>query len=99
MRILCELWNQHKSVATVSKITGIAYRAVLKRRKSIEERHDIMLLSNDNRGRPNIYIPDDQTQCNLSIDNGFIIVRFQIAITTHATLPQPTVPLCNVLNT
>ena len=69
-----ELWNQHKSVATVSKITGIAYRAVLKRRKSIEERHDIMLLSNDNRGRPNIYIPDDQTQCNLSIDNGVIIV-------------------------
>ena len=69
-----ELWNQHKSVATVSKITGIAYRAVLKRRKSIEERHDIMLLSNDNRGRPNIYIPDDQTQCNINLDNGVIIV-------------------------
>lgn len=68
------LWNEHKSVAALSKITGIAYRAVLKRRKSIEERHDIMLIANDNRGRPDIYIPDDQTQCNLTIDNGVIIV-------------------------
>jgi predicted phosphodiesterase len=69
-----ELWNQHKSVGALSKITGIAYRAVLKRRQSIEKRHDIILVSNDNRGRPDIYIPDDQTQCNLTLDNGIIIV-------------------------
>lgn len=69
-----KLWNEHRSVSALSKITGIAYRAVLKRRKSLEERYDMMLISNDNRGRPDIYIPDDQTQCNLTLDNGVIIV-------------------------
>ena len=69
-----KLWNEHRSVSALSKITGIAYRAVLKRRKSLEERYDMMLISNDNRGRPDIYIPDDQTQCNITLDNGVIIV-------------------------
>lgn len=68
------LWKEHKSVAKLAEITGIAYRAVLKRRASIENKYDITLVSNDNRGRPNIYIPDDQTQCNLTLDNGVIIV-------------------------
>ena len=69
-----QLWHQHKSVAAIAKITGTAYRAVLKRRKSIEDRHGMTLISNDNRGRPDVYIPDDQTQCNLTLDNGVIIV-------------------------
>jgi len=68
------LWKEHKSVQRVSEITGIQYRAVLKRRQSIEKKHDIILKSLDNRGRPDIYIPDDQTQCNLTLDNGVVIV-------------------------
>lgn len=68
------LWKQHESVAAIAKITGIAYRAVLKRRQSIEKRHDIILKSLDNRGRPDIYIPDEQTQCNITLDNGVIMV-------------------------
>jgi len=68
------LWNAHKSVAALSKITGIAYRAVLKRRKSIEQRHGMILLANDNKGRPNVYIPDQQHQCNIDLQNGVIMV-------------------------
>lgn len=68
------LWNVHKSVAELSKITGIAYRAVLKRRKSLEDRYDITLVSNDNRGRPNVYIPDQQHQAEIDIQNGVIMV-------------------------
>jgi predicted phosphodiesterase len=68
------LWNAHKSVATLSKITGIAYRAVLKRRKSIEQRHGMILLANDNKGRPNVYIPDQQHQCDIDLQNGVIMV-------------------------
>ena len=68
------LWKQHESVAAIAKITGIAYRAVLKRRASIEKRHDIILKALDNRGRPDIYIPDERTQCDINLDNGVIIV-------------------------
>jgi hypothetical protein len=68
------LWNVHRSVAELSKITGIAYRAVLKRRKSIEDRHGLTLISNDNRGRPNVYIPDQQLQCDIDLQNGVIMV-------------------------
>lgn len=68
------LWNVHKSVAELSKITGIAYRAVLKRRKSIEQRHGMILLANDNRGRPNVYIPEQQHQCDIDLQNGVIMV-------------------------
>ena len=68
------LWNVHRSVAELSKITGIAYRAVLKRRKSIEDRHDITLVANDNRGRPNIYIPEQKHQCDIDLENGVIII-------------------------
>jgi hypothetical protein len=68
------LWKQHESVAAIAKITGIAYRAVLKRRANIEKRHDIILKALDNRGRPDIYISDEQTQCDINLDNGVIIV-------------------------
>jgi predicted phosphodiesterase len=68
------LWNAHQSVGELSKITGIQYRAVLKRRKSIEQRYDITLLSNDNRGRPNVYIPDQQHQADIDLQNGVIMV-------------------------
>ena len=68
------LWNVHKSVAELSKITGIAYRAVLKRRKALEDRYDITLVSNDNRGRPNVYIPEQQHQAEIDIQNGVIMV-------------------------
>jgi Calcineurin-like phosphoesterase len=68
------LWKQHESVAAIAKITGIAYRAVLKRRANIEKRHDIILKALDNRGRPDIYISDERTQCDINLDNGVIIV-------------------------
>jgi len=68
------LWKEHQSVSAIAKITGIAYRAVLKRRASLEKKYDTMLKSLDNKGRPDIYIPDEQTQCNITIDNGVIIV-------------------------
>jgi hypothetical protein len=68
------LWKEHQSVQTLSKILDISYRNVLKRRKNIEKRYDIMLKALDNKGRPDIYIPDDNTQCNITLDNGIIMV-------------------------
>jgi predicted phosphodiesterase len=68
------LWNQHQSVARLAEITGIAYRAVLKRRVSLEKKYDITLIASDNRGRPNVYIPDQQHQCEIDLQNGVIMV-------------------------
>ena len=69
-----KLWKEHQSVQRVSEITGIQYRAVLKRRQSIEKKHDIILKSLDNRGRPDIYVAEEQTQCDINLENGVIIV-------------------------
>jgi len=33
-----------------------------------------MLKALDNKGRPDIYIPDDNTQCEITLDNGVILV-------------------------
>lgn len=88
------LWNVHKSVAELSKITGIAYRAVLKRRKALEDRYDITLVSNDNRGRPNVYIPEQQHQAEIDIQNGVIMVgsdchyNFRYITTAHRAFVQ-----------
>lgn len=68
------LWKEHQSTSAIAKVTGLAYRAVLKRRRSLEQRYDTILKSLDNRGRPDIYVPDEQTQCDITLDNGVIMV-------------------------
>ena len=52
------LFREHRSATILSKILGIAERNIHKRRKSIEKRHDIVLESNDNRGRPPKFTSD-----------------------------------------
>ncbi len=45
-----ELWRTHKSVAKISKITGVNERMVLKRRRNMELKHGIALETADPRG-------------------------------------------------
>lgn len=43
-----ELWEIHRSVAKIAKITGMAERALHERRRSIEGRHSVQLIAQKN---------------------------------------------------
>ena len=69
------LFREHRSATILSKILGIAERNIHKRRKSIEERHDIVLESNDNRGRPPKFtIPENKIRCEYQLSDGVVLV-------------------------
>ena len=69
------LFREHRSSTILSKILGIAERNIHKRRKSIEERHDIVLESNDNRGRPPKFtIPENKIRCEYQLSDGVVLV-------------------------
>ena len=63
-----ELWEAHKSVAKIAKLTGMAERALHERRRRIEGRHGVRLIAQKNdvtRGLGNL---------NLGLENGTVIV-------------------------
>ena len=63
-----ELWEAHRSIAKISKITGMAERALHERRRKIEGRHGVQLIAQKN----------DVTMAlgniNLGLENGTVIV-------------------------
>jgi hypothetical protein len=63
-----ELWEAHRSIAKIAKITGMAERALHERRRKIESRHSVQLIAQKNdvsKGLGNI---------NLGLENGTVIV-------------------------
>ena len=68
------LWKEHQSPEKVSHVLGISTRNTLKRRRKIEYQYDIVLDALSPHGKPKIYIPDEQMQANVTIDNGVILV-------------------------
>lgn len=69
------LWHKYQSVQKLSEFLGINYRAVLKRRKHLEEKHDIILESLDNRGNfRGLSIPENRIRASYEIENGMVLV-------------------------
>ena len=68
------LWKEHQSPEKVSHAIGISVRNTLKRRRTIEQEYDIVLDALQPNGMPKIYIPDEQMQANVTIENGVILV-------------------------
>ena len=63
-----ELWEAHRSVATISKITGMAERALHERRRKIEGRHGVQLIAQKND------VTKSLGHISLGIENGVVIV-------------------------
>ncbi len=68
------IWREHQSPDKVGKIIGVSTRNTLKRRRTIEDTHGIVLDALKPNGMPKIYIPDEQMQANITIENGTILV-------------------------
>lgn len=51
------LWNEHQSVTTVSRITGIEIRGVNRRRAAIEARYDVKLLAAEHQAHSSKHEP------------------------------------------
>lgn len=71
-----ELWNIHKSAAKIARISGINERKVHARRRSIEQKHQIILQAADLRGttRWGESKTDHAARYSLGIENGTVIV-------------------------
>ncbi len=67
-------WKEHQSPEKVSLAIGLSNRNVMKRRRIIENKYGIILEALSPSGQPKIYIPDEQMQANVTIDNGVILV-------------------------
>jgi molybdopterin synthase catalytic subunit len=63
-----ELWEAHRSVAKIAKITGMAERALHERRRSIEGRHGVQLIAQKND------VTKALGNINLGLENGTVIV-------------------------
>ena len=63
-----ELWEAHRSVAKISKITGMAQRALHERRRRIEGRHGVQLIAQKND------VTKALGNINLGLENGTVIV-------------------------
>ncbi len=58
----------------MGKAIGLSTRNTLKRRRIIEDTHGILLDALKPNGMPKIYIPDEQMQANVTLENGTILV-------------------------
>jgi hypothetical protein len=63
-----ELWEAHRSVAKIAKITGMAERALHERRRSIEGKHGVQLIAQKND------VTKALGNINLGLENGTVIV-------------------------
>ena len=63
-----ELWEAHRSVAAISKITGMAERALHERRRKIEGRHGVQLIAQKND------VTKALGNIRLGLENGTVIV-------------------------
>ena len=63
-----ELWEAHRSIAKIAKITGMAERALHERRRSVESRHNVQLIAQKND------VTKALGNINLGLENGTVIV-------------------------
>ena len=63
-----ELWEAHRSIAKISKITGMAERALHERRRKIEGRHGVQLIAQKND------VTKALGNISLGLENGTVIV-------------------------
>lgn len=70
-----ELWEAHKSASKIARVTGINERKVHSRRRTIEEKYNIVLVTNDKRVNKLGKEPENHSaRHHLGIENGTIIV-------------------------
>jgi len=70
-----ELWNLHKSASKIAKITGINERKVHSRRRTMEQKYNVVLVANDKR--TNAFGKEAENHAaryHLGIENGTVIV-------------------------
>ncbi len=70
-----ELWNLHKSAAKIAKITGINERKVHSRRRTLEQKYNLVLVAGDKR--TNAFGKEAENHAaryHLGIENGTVIV-------------------------
>ena len=63
-----ELWEAHRSIAKIAKITGMAERALHERRRKIESRHSVQLIAQKND------VTRALSNVNLGLRDGCVIV-------------------------
>ena len=63
-----ELWEAHRSIAKIAKITGMAERALHERRRSVEGRHGVQLIAQKND------VTKALGNIRLGLENGTVIV-------------------------
>lgn len=63
-----ELWEAHRSIAAIAKITGMAERALHERRRKIEGRHGVQLIAQKND------VTKALGNIRLGLENGTVIV-------------------------
>ena len=63
-----ELWEAHRSIAKIAKITGMAERALHERRRKIEGRHSVQLIAQKND------VTRALSNVNLGLRDGCVIV-------------------------
>lgn len=63
-----ELWEAHRSIAKIAKITGMAERALHERRRKIEGRHGVQLIAQKND------VTKALGNIRLGLENGTVIV-------------------------
>jgi len=68
------LFKEHRSPTAVAKILKVDIRSVIARRRNIEKKHDIVLVSNNNRGIPRFTIPENKIRCEYELKNGIVMV-------------------------
>lgn len=69
------LWNKYQSGEKIAKITGLTVRGILRRRRDIENRNGIKLVSNSpNSPDFQVTYPENGVRANLAINDGVILV-------------------------
>jgi hypothetical protein len=67
-----EIWNTHHSAKKMSDAVGMDVRQILRRRKAIEDKSGLALVSNYKP--PNVTIPNNPARKELGIENGVVLV-------------------------
>jgi hypothetical protein len=67
-----EIWNTHHSAKKMSDAVGMDVRQILRRRKAIEDKSGLALVSSFKH--PNVTIPNNPARKELGIENGVVLV-------------------------
>jgi hypothetical protein len=67
-----ELWKTYESGSALAKAIGMDHRQILRRRKSIEDKSGLSLVSSYKP--PNVIVPNNPARKELGIENGVVLV-------------------------